>query len=386
MTKEEIQKIRKEILNSCKPILEKAINELKSQTFYDAAVQADKYNNKELAGRFREAGDAALDREQHTEFEESLDIYKEFEIDGTNFILAHYIPAGINVLICLKDKSLLYVVRVAEDEISEINSIEFKADIASLFKRKPLQKPNVPAIGAVLMSGEKGVDWKINTPQNRHQLSESRKRAIELVEIINDELGTELSWRWFFADRQQKKGVGTSESKYHALIGATAEGYHIGIAKRKNTSTTYSIYYALIGNREKSFVLTIYKTMTDTFLWGNQLPGTIYSAIMKTQAKWEGDLAKPTPTTSNIQNIWEFFRDNRRIGRMALNFINQQIDRKITMDMIEDAAARDANGDGPGCGKWSSLNNTELDPDAMEVSKPKKEEVPTDDMSDFMDV
>ena len=372
MTKEEIQKFRKEILNSCKPILEKAINELKSQTFYDAAVQADKYNNKELAGRFREAGDAALDREQHTEFDESLDIYKEFEVDGVNFILAHYIPAGINVLICLKDKSLLYVVRVAEDEISEINSIEFKADIASLFKRKPLQKPNVPAIGSVLVSNAKNAD--------------DRRNAKELADIINDELETNLSWRWFFADRQQKKGVGTSESKYNALIGATAEGYHIGIAKRKNTSTTYSIYYALIGNREKSFVLTIYKTMTDTFLWGNQLPGTIYSAIMKSQAKWEGDLAKPTPTTSNIQNIWEFFRDNRRIGRMALNFINQQIDRKITMDMIEDAAARDANGDGPGCGKWSSLNNTELDPDAMEVSKPKKEEVPTDDMSDFMDV
>ena len=364
MTKKEFKQLQKSILEACKPMMEDMIQELKSTTFYDAAVKADRYNNTSLAQRFREAGDAALDAEKRTEFEESLNVYREFTVNGYDFILAEYIPTAVDVLICLKDKAQALAVRISGNDLEEIENIETRQDIASLFKRKPVIKPNVPTLGAIM--------------------NKSREFAKELAGIINDELGTEISWRWFFADRKVKSGIGTSDGKYAAQAGATAEGYHIGIAKRATDQAMYSIFYLLVGNKEKSFVLTIYKTLKGVFVYGNQQPAPIYRTIMKSQPTWEGDLAVPTPKSSDIQNIYEFFSGNRRIGRMTFDFVARNIDIRLSTDDIADAAERDA--DKKQGAKWNSFNNSYKYNDADEEIKKNEPQQTDDDMGDFADL
>jgi len=63
MTNKELKKLEKSILEACQPMMEDLIAELKSTTFYDAALKADSFNQGGLAQRFREAGDAARERE-----------------------------------------------------------------------------------------------------------------------------------------------------------------------------------------------------------------------------------------------------------------------------------------------------------------------------------
>lgn len=365
MTQQEINRLRDEILEMCRPMLESMVNELKSSTFYDAAIQADRYNNTELAKRFRSAGDEALDREHHTEFENTLDVYREFEVDDVDFVVANYIPAGIDVLICLKNASTALIARVdtERNSLSELSSLEFKTDIASLYKRKPVVKPNVPSIGAVIYK--------------------NRNSAKEIASIINSELGCNISWRWFFADKKAKGVAGSSESNYSAQSGTTVDGYHIGIAKRASDQATYSIFYVIVGNEKRSFVMVIYKTLKGDFVFGNQQPGPVYNVIKNAKPDW--DMARPTPASSHIQNIYEFFTDpaNRRITRMTFNFIAAQIDVRLDVDDIEKAVKMAEAG--YGSGQWGSFNtNFEVDemPPVEELGKKKED----DDMSDFMDV
>ena len=376
MTNKDLKKLEKSILEACQP-------ELKSTTFYDAALKADKFNNTGLANRFREAGDAAREREQHTEFEDSLSVLREFKVSNFEFILGVYIPTRIDVLICLKDKGQALVVRPYADRLEEIDSIETKTDIAALYQRKPVVKNNVPLISSIIVKGAKEVDPNASDATKkaqRIQVAQNRSRAQELANIINEELGTSLHWRWFFGDKRTKTGVGTSEDKYIAIGGATVEGYHIGIAKRATDQAMYSIFYVMVGNSENSFVMTVYKTLKGNFVYSNQQPGPIYKVIMKSQPTWMGDMAMPTPASSDMQNIYEFFKANRRITRMTFDFVARNIDIRLSTDDLEDAAARDAEKrDGA---KWSSFNNAYS---ADDRDTPKPALATDDDMGSFVD-
>ena len=47
-----------------KELVESILQEMKSSTYYNAAKKADAYGHKNLADRFRKAGDAAMKNEQ----------------------------------------------------------------------------------------------------------------------------------------------------------------------------------------------------------------------------------------------------------------------------------------------------------------------------------
>lgn len=144
----------------------------------------------------------------------------------------------------------------------------------------------------------------------------------------------------------------------------------------------YSIFYVMVGNSESSFVMTVYKTLKGNFVYSNQQPGPIYKVIMKSQPNWMGDMVMPTPASSDMQNIYEFFKANRRITRMTFEFISRTIDIRLSTDDIEDAAARDEEKrEGA---KWSSFN-TAYGSDDRET--PKAAPAPTDDdMGAFADL
>ena len=369
MTKQEIDKLRREILEMCRPMMEGLVNELKSSTFYDAALQADRYNNTDLGNRFRAAGDEALAREQHTEFENTLDVYREFDVAGFDFVIAHYIPGDFDVLICLKDVSKAYMVRIDEntDSLKEINSLEFKTDIATLYQRKPVAKPNVPSIGSIIYK--------------------DRATAKELAGIINNELGTNLSWRWFYADKKAKTSSIDKLSKYQAQSGTTIDGYNVGIVKRNSNQATYSIFYVIIGNEKSSFVMTIYKALQGLFVFGNSQPGPIYNVIKIAKPDWP--IARPSKELSHIQNIFEFFSnpDNRRLSRLTFNFIAKMIDVRIDLTDIETGVRMEKAG--AKTGQWASLNML-IDDDAdlppvEDLKQLKKDTENDEDMSDFGD-
>jgi hypothetical protein len=103
---------------------------------------------------------------------------------------------------------------------------------------------------------------------------------------------------------------------------------------------------------------------------------------MKSQPNWMGDMAMPTPASSDMQNIYEFFKANRRITRMTFEFVSRTIDIRLSTDDIEDAAARDEEKrEGA---KWSSFN-TAYGSDDRET--PKAAPAPTDDdMGAFADL
>jgi hypothetical protein len=83
-----------------------------------------------------------------------------------------------------------------------------------------------------------------------------------------------------------------------------------------------------------------------------------------------------------MQNIYEFFKANRRITRMTFEFVSRTIDIRLSTDDIEDAAARDEEKrEGA---KWSSFN-TAYGSDDRET--PKAAPAPTDDdMGAFADL
>ena len=151
-----------------------------------AALKADSFNQGGLAQRFREAGDAAREREQHTEFEETLSVLREFKVGNFDFILGVYIPTRIDVLICLKDKSQALVVRPFGDKLEEIDSIETKTDIAALYQRKPVVKNNVPLISAIVVKGAKEVDPNASDSTKRAQriqVAENRSSGVSKCRI-----------------------------------------------------------------------------------------------------------------------------------------------------------------------------------------------------------
>ena len=85
----ELNRIKDEIIRQCRPILERMVDEISSTKFYDAADAADAYYNTELAKRFRKAGDERREIEKNTEYQDSLEILDQMEVNHKHFYVCN---------------------------------------------------------------------------------------------------------------------------------------------------------------------------------------------------------------------------------------------------------------------------------------------------------
>lgn len=362
-----VDAIVKKIEEQCGPMIDAyvsamTLDEASSTMYYDAAERAEKYGQTDLAARFRSMGDEALEREQHTEHEVTLDVLKEIELPGGRvFTIAKYIPHNMNVLVFQYQKNYTAVVRLRQNDITEIKSMDIKTDIANLYQRRAIAKSNLYAIGCAL----------------------NRNKAVakDVASQINELLGTNIHYRYFMGDKAPARQRYVTEGEYLPIDETPASGYEVCIVQRKKNlekpedpdTPFYNIYYILIGNAEKSFMFRLYVAVNENLIYGCKAPQMAYR-VMKKQG-WldggiDGKIAQPTPKSSDITNVYDFFKneETRRTGKLILNWISSVLKIKLSIDAIEKGFLKE-------------------NPEEVEDSRINKAPQPEDaDMSDFLDM
>lgn len=346
-----VKKIMKEIL----PILEQSINEYNSTEWNDIADRFDSMYNTRAGTFARQRGVEARERELHTEYTETMEELSNIDIDGKKFIIGRYIPSNIFVLIYLMNATQAAIVRIGETVLRNIVNAEIAQDIASLYNRKPIKKDNVNSISIAF---DKDI-----------------RSARRLAREINDTLDVNINYRYFYGDKPYKdpNKETKTEGNYDYVGSFEVQGLKVRIAKSISNQKGYSIFYILIGNENKSLMVTVYKWLKEIEVKGSGQPGPAYR---KLQSKGVIDgIAEPTPKSSHITNIYDFFNNiPHRTRRMLIDNISQLIDLRITMEDIENGYNKALNGK-------NASSEEEIISDVPEVGS---NDLDGDDFDDFM--
>ena len=316
-----VKKIMKEIL----PILEQSINEYNSTEWNDIADRFDSMHNTHAGAYARQRGTEARERELHTEYTETMEELSNIDIEGKKFIIGRYIPSNIFVLIYLKNAKQAAIVRIGETVLRNIVNTEIVQDIASLYNRKPISKDNVHSISIAF--------------------DKDRKSARRLAREINDTLDVNINDRYFYGDKPYKdpNKETKTEGNYDYVGGFATQGLKVRIAKSISDQKGYSIFYILIGNENKSLMVTVYKWLKVLEVKGSGQPGPAFRKL-KSKGVTDG-IAEPTPKSSHITNIYDFFNNlPYRTMRTLVNNISQLTDMRLTMEDIENGYNAAVNG------------------------------------------
>lgn len=348
LSDKQIKEIEQQILEECYPVLERMIDELSSTKFYDAGDAADSYYNADLAKKFRAAGDERREIEKNTEYPETLEILDEFDVNNRHFYVCNYIPASMKVLVYLNKETQCAIARIKNDELVNIKSPDILADIAALFNdREPVSGNAVKSISGALKQG--------------------RHVAKDTIARINNAAGSNLSWRYLFGDKTTRQ-TNSTDANYQILDGGKVEEYEYAVAQYVPIKPDYSIYYVMIGSPENSFMMYIKTVEKEVYVKGVVQMLTPYR-VMRNEGKVQNCPA-PSSDTSDIAQIYEFFENNPREGKLLMSAINRSIENAhVSVKDIER-------------GFRAKYNST----DVKDALKKNTGEEQNDDMSDFMDM
>ena len=300
----ELNRIKDEIIRQCRPILERMVDEISSTKFYDAADAADTYYNTELAKRFRKAGDERREIEKNTEYQDSLEILDQMEVNRKHFYVCNYIPASMKVLVYLNKETQCAIARIKGQELVNIKSPEILSDIAAMFNnREPVSGNAVKSISMAI--------------------KQDRNVAKQTIERINNACGSNLSWRYLFGDKT-KREINSTDANYQILDGGRVGEYEFAVAQYVPIKPDYSIYYIMIGSPENSFMMYIKTVEKEVYVRGVVQMLTPYR-VMRKEGKVQNCPA-PSSDTSDIAQIYDFFENNPHEGKLLLNVINKSIE------------------------------------------------------------
>ena len=319
------QAIVERVMEKLRPVIRRKINELSSTTYYDAADKAGEYRNTTKEKMFRDAGDAQREKERAAEYEESLNIIEDTKVATKRFVIAEYIPTNINVLIYFSERNYVAIARITNDRLINLTDKEIKDDIALSFRARTLTKDNVQVISAAL--------------------EQNTRSARALANIINADLDTRISWRYFMGDQLTRVASKSTEGNYQYMKDDVLGGKHFAVAKYMSDHLSYSIFYILIGDEDKSSMMCVYKMVKGNRVTGHKRPGPIWKmfkaadeAGKSNRTGWTKEIAAPTPASCDIVNLYDMLEAMPgQAVRVLFNNIRRITDTNVSMDDVDHA-------------------------------------------------
>ena len=279
-----------------KNLSESIIQEMKSTTYYSAAKKADAYGHKNLAAKFREAGDAA----KHSEF---FSLHED-EIGNWHFEVLEY--NDINYL-------------VATDKKTKIATVVDLIDIGASIDKKILA-----AIKNIINAKDINTDKKI-----LKSIITDKKEAVRLANDIRHACKTNLSWRLFIDEKPIFSEEQTPEEEakqgkfnFEKIAEKTIDNAICGLVKLKANGTTgYEVYYLQVIvdwpntiRQKQAFVIRILKQLRGCKVLSFGNPALVYNFL--------GDRKDTVPPNRNNATT-EIFK------KVLLNTLQHVTSKKI---------------------------------------------------------
>ena len=126
-----------------------------------------------------------------------------------------------------------------------------------------------------------------------------------------------------FGDKT-KREINSTDANYQILDGGCVGEYEFAVAQYVPIKPDYSIYYIMIGSPENSFMMYIKTVEKEVYVRGVVQMLTPYR-VMRNEGKVRNCPA-PSSDTSDIAQIYDFFENNPREGKLLLNVINKSIE------------------------------------------------------------
>jgi len=319
------QEIVERVMEKLRPVIRRKINELSSTTYNDAADLAGEYRNTAKEKMFRDAAAAQREKERAAEYEKSINIIEDTKVGTKRFVIAEYIPTNIDVLIYFSERNYVAIARVKDDRLINITDKEIKDDIALTFHARTLTKDNVQVISAAL--------------------EQNIRNARSLANIVNTDLETHISWRYFMGDPMTRVASKSTEGNYQYMKDDVIGGKHFAVAKYMSDHLSYSIFYILIGDEEKSSMMCVYKMVKGNRVTGHKRPGPIWKmfknadeAGKSNKTGWTKEVAVPTPASCDIVNLYDMLESMPgQTVRLLFNNIRRITDTSVSMDDVDHA-------------------------------------------------
>lgn len=301
------------IIKATTPILEESlINEISSTVYYDAADAARSYNGgEELANRFRSR---AMEVEADELSNRTDDFYKEikkpFTIGNKQFVIGHYLPTNIYVLLLFKGqnaKSRVAIARIARDKIVPISNESIIADIVSVYNisSTPISQAQT------LSSFSKAFTPSSTKKKTAEHAFIERNYAKELAAKIKETVGADISWRYFFDGRASITTVRNSEKKNSYFTICTPEPVGAeGIDKKIFVATLiygktrewYTYFYFYLSDGEHTSFVKIERTDKGYTVKGYTQTDPLFNRLKEIFPEEMSD--KPCPPSKNSNIIY----------------------------------------------------------------------------------
>ena len=281
-----------------KNLAESILQEMKSSTYYSAAKKADAYGHKNLADRFRKAGDAAMKNEQIPYF-----TLHEDEYNDINYLIA-------------TDKKTRTATVVELDDIST-----------------SIDKDTLTSIKNIINAKDINTDKDI-----LKTIIKDKREAIRLVNDIRQACNANISWRLFieekpiFSEEQTpEEEVKQGKFNFEKIAEKTIDNAICGLVKLKANGTTgYEVYYLQVIvdwpntiRQKQAFVIRILKQLRGCKVLSFGNPALVYNFL--------GDRKDTVPPNRNNATT-EIFK------KVLLNTLQH-----VTSKKIIDWAAKEMN-------------------------------------------
>ena len=247
-----------------KELAESIIQEMKSTTYYNAAKKADAYGHKNLADRFRKAGDAAMKNEQIPYF-----TLHEDEIGNWHFEVLDY-------------NDIIYL--IATDKKTRTATVVDLDDISA-----SIDKDTLTSIKNIINVKD------INT--NKEVLKtiiKDKREAIKFVNDIRQACNANISWRLFIEekpifseDETPEEEVKQAKFNFEKIAEKTIDNAICGLVKLKANGTTgYEVYYLQVIvdwpntiRQKQAFVIRILKQLRGCKVLSFGNPALVYNFL-----------------------------------------------------------------------------------------------------------
>ena len=247
-----------------KELAESIIQEMKSTTYYNAAKKADAYGHKNLADRFRKAGDAAMKNEQIPYFT----LHKD-EIGSWHFEVLDY--NDINYLIATDKKTRIATV-VDLDDISASIDKDTLTSIKNIINAKDINT-NKEVLKTII---------------------KDKREAIRFVNDIRQACNANISWRLFIEEKpifskEQTTEEDAKQAKFNfeKIAEKNIDNVICGLVKLKANGTTgYEVYYLQVIvdwpntiRQKQAFVIRILKQLRGCKVLSFGNPALVYNFL-----------------------------------------------------------------------------------------------------------
>ena len=337
-------RILREVMREVTPILEHDWTSAEASRMTDVYRDLHMSNN---ANRWKKYADEYKEQEQAREYDEVIDVKStvSFLNNKKRFILAVYIPAKMNILMYFGNNNKMAVVRLTPDGPKEIFWKDIVQSIASLYKRGHIDSSNCNSVSK--------------------SLKKHKTEAKELCNEIKRVFGYDFSWRFFCAtgtaktvrtvqvdkvfnaieiknkiwddekryDHRERGDVDKEHPERYARAVFNRE-FFIYIMRNMAVDQKNSSYFIYLGNKRIGMMFRVKAYRNNCEFYHSLKPGPAWKYME--HFGFNKDFAKATKDTSNIDNLYDFFKTKSRSEvNKFFAYISKCLSTKLTFDDVE---------------------------------------------------